>query len=113
VPKRWFGIGIAPCRWIARLINRSDIMNEKQQTPPHDSKAGVDERKQGPTSIQGAEARELEDGGRGSVETDAGKESKRKTPDRTGGVPESGKDVGLRGTPDIAEAAKSGNRGRN
>jgi len=65
----------------------------------------------GPLSIAGVEASDLPGGGRGSVETDRGKESARKLPQNTGGV--LGGDVGLHGTPDIAEADQHGGRGKN
>lgn len=65
----------------------------------------------GPTGIEGVEASDLPDQGRGPVETDYGKEAARKTPDRTGGI--IGGDVGMRGTPDAAAADDDGGRKRN
>lgn len=65
----------------------------------------------GPTSIDGVEARDLPDGGRGGVETDHHHEHARKLPMRTG-ENDTG-DVGLRGMPDIADAQEHGNRGKN
>jgi len=65
----------------------------------------------GPLSIAGVEASDLPGGGRGSVETDPGKELARKLPQNTGGVV--GGNVGLRGTPDLAKADKLGGRGEN
>ncbi len=65
----------------------------------------------GPLSIAGVEASDLPGGGRGSVETDRGKESARKLPQNTGGV--LGGNVGLRGTPNLAKADKLGGRGEN
>jgi hypothetical protein len=64
----------------------------------------------GPTSIQGVEASEFPDE-RGSVDTDPRRINARKTPAQTG--ENSTGDIGLRGTPDIAEAADHGHRKRN
>lgn len=69
------------------------------------------EETSGPTGIDGLEASELPDKGRGSVDTSIGKEMARKTPDHTGGV--IGGDVGIRAFPDTAEAADHGPRGKN
>ena len=65
----------------------------------------------GPTDIEGAEASELPDKGRGPVETDRGKELRRKPPAQTGGV--IGGDVGIEATPDIADARDHGGRKKN
>ncbi len=75
------------------------------------TRGSVDQRRQGPTSLQGAEASELPDKGRGPVETDPGREAARKTPGQTGGV--IGGDTGLRAMPDSAEADDHGSRKRN
>lgn len=83
-------------------------MAEKHHIRPD---ASVEEYKQGPTSIHGAEASELPDKGRGPVETDRGKEGKRNLPHRTGGDPAG--EVGMRGTPDISDADEGGGRKRN
>lgn len=71
---------------------------------------GLDQRQKGPTSLEGAEASELPDKGRGSVETDYGKEAGRKTPEHSGGP--IGGDAGIRGMPDAAEADDHGYRGK-
>jgi len=68
----------------------------------------------GPASIQGVEASDLPDKGRGPVETNIGKEMSRKAPQNLGGnTQEEGGDVGLRATPDAADAADHGGHGRN
>ena len=68
----------------------------------------------GPRSIEGVEASDLPDKGRGSVDENIGKALKRKTPDHTGGTPqETGGDVGLRAHPDAADADDHGGRGKN
>ena len=67
----------------------------------------------GPTDIDGAEASELPDKGRGPVETDFGKEARRKMPQRTGGIVGDGTDVGLDALPDIADARDHGGRKKN
>ena len=65
----------------------------------------------GPRDIEGVEASDLPGKGRGSVETDYGKEARRKTPDHTGGV--TGGDTGMRAMPDSAEADDHGHRKHN
>ena len=65
----------------------------------------------GPTSILGVEARDLPDGGRGNPDTDHHHEHARKLPMQTG-QNDTG-DVGLRGTPDVADAQDHGNRKHN
>ena len=68
----------------------------------------------GPRSIEGVEASDLPDKGRGTVDENIGKAMKRKTPDRTGGTPqETGGDVGIRAFPDSADAADHGPRKHN
>jgi hypothetical protein len=67
----------------------------------------------GPQDIDGAAASELPDHGRGSVDSDAGKQAGRKLPRQTGGLGADGDDVGLAGTPDIADARDHGSRKRN
>jgi hypothetical protein len=68
----------------------------------------------GPRSIEGAEASELPGKGRGGVDQEPGKMLKRKTPDKTGGLPqETGGDVGLRAMPYVAVAGDHGNRKHN
>jgi hypothetical protein len=69
----------------------------------------------GPLSIEGLEASELPDKGRGDVFTDAGKEGKRNLPQNTGETigPGASHQTGLRGDPDVADAAKSGGRKHN
>jgi len=68
----------------------------------------------GPTSIEGVEASDLPDKGRGNTDQDAGKAIKRKTPAQTGGLPqELGSDVGIRAEPDIADAKDHGHRKHN
>jgi hypothetical protein len=65
----------------------------------------------GPTSTQGVEARDLPDGGRGSVETDQHHEHARKLPQQTG--ENTTGDVGVRAFPNAADAADHGNRKKN
>jgi len=68
----------------------------------------------GPTSIEGVEASDLPDKGRGSVDENIGKALRRKTPDKTGGTPQvTGGDVGLRAFPGSADAKDHGPRGKN
>ena len=67
--------------------------------------------KVGPTDADGVEASDLPDHGRGPVETNIGKELRRKPPMRTG-ENETG-ETGLRGNPEVADAADHGGRKRN
>jgi hypothetical protein len=67
-----------------------------------------DYSKVGPTSIEGVEASDLPDKGRGDVFTDTSKEAGRKLPQQTGQW-ETG-DTGLKGDPDIADADEHGHQ---
>ena len=69
----------------------------------------------GPTSIEGAEASQLADGGRGSVETDPGKELDRTPPHHTGEAVDSdvNQDIGIAGTPQMREADQESVDGRH
>ena len=69
------------------MANGNDRDNSQKTSPDHPV---------GPTSIDGVEARDLPDGGRGSAETDHHREHARKLPHQTGGEIGSGTDVGLR-----------------
>jgi hypothetical protein len=64
----------------------------------------------GPTSIQGLEASELPDE-RGSVDTDPRRIAARKLPGQTG-ESQTG-EVGIRGEPEVADAADHGGRKHN
>lgn len=77
--------------------DRSDVQND-------------DFARIGPLSIEGVEASDLPDKGRGPVETDPDHEAARNLPQNTGTI--SG-EVGIRGTPDIADAAQHGGRKGN
>ena len=61
----------------------------------------------GPRSIDGVEASDLPDHGRGPVETNPGKELRRKLSQSTGAI-EPTAEVGLRGEPEIADADQHG-----
>ena len=71
-----------------------------------------DFEKVGPRSIDGVEASDLPDKGRGSVETNPGKELRRKLPQTTGAIG-TGDDVGIRAEPDVADAQDHGHRKKN
>ena len=96
--------------------NNDNIVHET--IPDHEpSQAALDRRGEGPTSLEGVEASDLPDGGRGGVEHDWGHQAARKTPDKTGGAipdvagrPERG-EVGARGTPAAADADDHAGRG--
>ncbi len=81
--------------------------------PERTSNAASDFSKIGPLSVEGVEASDLPDKGRGSVDTAISKEMARKLPQQIGGALGDGSDVGLRGTPDIADADEHGGQGRN
>jgi hypothetical protein len=68
----------------------------------------------GPTSLEGVEASDFPDKGRGSVDENIGKTLRRKTPDKIGGSPqETGGDVGMRAMPGSADADDHGSRKHN
>lgn len=86
----------------------------KTHNPGAEEHGGAtDQQGTGPTSIEGVEASDLPDKGRGPVEQNIGKELRRKPPQRTGGKIGEGTDVGLRAEPDIADAADHGGRKHN
>ena len=85
-------------------------MNQQQQ-PQQPAEKTIYQVGEGPTSIEGVEARDLPDKGRGPVETIPGKELARKTPMQTGGTING--DVGLRATPDAADSKDHGHRKHN
>lgn len=66
----------------------------------------ADYEKVGPRSIEGVEADDLPDEGRGDVFSDPGKEAGRKLPSQTGQWGPG--DTGLRGDPDVADAKQHG-----
>lgn len=69
----------------------------------------------GPTSIEGVEANDLPNGGRGSVESDPGHELDRHLPQHTGEVVDSdiNNDVGMTGHPTAREADDERTLGRH
>ena len=73
----------------------------------------TDQVGEGPRDIEGAAASELADGGRGSVDTNFGKQARRKRPDQIGGLGSNGEDVGLVGTPEMADVRQHGRRKHN
>jgi hypothetical protein len=81
------------------------------QKPAGDKPRNFDYRKVGPTSIEGVEASDLPDKGRGPVETDFGKEAGRNLPQQTG--EDSMGQTGLRAEGDIVEADARGGRKHN
>lgn len=84
-------------------------MADQKQNPERKSASA---HATGPTSVQGLEASELPDKGRGGPETSPGKELARKLPIQTGAVGE-GADVGLAATPESADQRDHGSRKRN
>jgi hypothetical protein len=95
---------------MAKSTNRKSKTTPAPKSPPARGR-NKDYRKVGPTSIEGVEASDLPDKGRGPVETNMGKEARRNIPNRTGGV--IGGEVGMRGMPDVTEADARGGRKRN
>jgi hypothetical protein len=80
--------------------------NDQKQTPEKMLNHPV-----GPTSGAGVEARDLPDHGYGNPDMDERHEHARKLPQQTG--QNDTDDVGLRGTPQVADAADHGNRKHN
>jgi hypothetical protein len=89
------------------------MTNQQPQQPQDTNDPNRNLYQQGPLSIEGVEARDLPDKGRGSLETIAGKELRRKVPNRTGAAPGTGTDVGMAATPDIADLRDHGHRKHN
>jgi hypothetical protein len=89
--------------------NERNQPNQPQQHLERDNsnRAPADYAKVGPTSIEGVEASDLPDDGRGDVFTNISKEAGRKLPPQTGQWGDAG-DTGLRGDPDIADAKQHG-----
>lgn len=87
------------------MAHKQKSGNSKKSSPQDPGRL-KDYRKVGPTSIEGVEASDLPDKGRGPESTNIGKQTARKLPPQTGEW-ESG-DTGLRGDPDIADAAEHG-----
>lgn len=92
------------------MTNEKKSGNVQSNTQQH----GIDDdfAKIGPTSIEGVEASDLPDQGRGDVFTNPSKEAGRKLPSQTGQWGADG-DTGLRGDPDIADADEHGHRKHN
>lgn len=80
----------------------SNSANARETGQPNDY------AKVGPTSIDGVEASDLPDKGRGDVFTNISKEAGQKLPQQTGQW-ETG-DTGLKGDPDIADADEHGHQ---
>lgn len=74
--------------------------------PDNGAYSPADFEKVGPRSIEGVEASDLPDEGRGDVFTEPSKEAGRKLPQQTGQWGEG--DTGLRGDPDVADAKEHG-----
>ena len=93
-------------------LSRDQKRDEDAKASNVEQNPGVpsDFAKVGPRSIEGVEASDLPDSGRGPVETSPGKELRRKLPQTTGGEIGSATDVGIRGEPDVADAEGHGHR---
>lgn len=84
-------------------------MAQQQGQSSDQSNAGrspADYEKVGPRSVEGVEASDLPDKGRGDPFTEISKEAGRKLPQQTGQWGEG--DTGLRGDPDVADAKEHG-----
>ena len=88
-------------------------MHRSKKAIPRPDGGTTDQVGEGPRDIDGAAASELPDHGRGTVDTDFGKQAARKLPSQTGGLAGDGEDVGITATPDIAEARRHGGRKHN
>lgn len=80
----------------------------RQPSPSQPNQTNRTLYQQGPISIEGVEARDLPDKGRGAPETSPGKELRRKVPNRTGGV--LGGDIGIAGSHEINDVRSHGHR---
>lgn len=85
--------------------------SRQPQSQQGDARRPADYDKVGPLSIDGVEASDLPDKGRGDVFTNIGKEAARKLPQQTGDMGDG--QTGLRGDPDVAKAHNHGGRGKN
>lgn len=85
--------------------------SQQSQSRQGDTRRPADYDKVGPLSIEGVEASDLPDKGRGDVFTNMGKEAGRKLPQQMGDMGDG--QTGLRGDPDVAEAHNHGGRGKN
>lgn len=88
------------------------MANQRQRTRRPVGGA-TDQVGEGPRDIDGLEASQLPDKGRGSVDTDRGKQLGRKPPGLTGGLGGDGDDVGLAGEPEVADIRDHGHRKHN
>jgi hypothetical protein len=87
---------------------------KEDQTQPQQQKENwspTDFEKVGPRSIEGVEASDLPDKGRGDLSTNPSKEAGRKLPQQTGQWDEG--DTGLRADPEVADAGEHGHRKHN
>ena len=95
--------------------HRDPAQPQQPQPSPDDSRRLKDFEKVGPHSIDGLEASELPDKGRGDVFTDPAQEGKRRLPQETGETvgPGSIGEAGLRAEMDVGDADRHGGRKRN
>jgi hypothetical protein len=91
---------------------RKGQTNKAKPSDAPASRSPADYEKVGPTSIEGVEASDLPDKGRGDVFTDPSREAGRRLPQQTG---EWGSgETGLAGDPEIADSRQHGrSRGRS
>ena len=94
------------------MSDQTQQTNQPQQHQYQPNSAPADYEKVGPRSVEGLEASELPDGGRGDAFTDMSNEAGRKLPPQTGQWGSEG-DTGLRGDPDIADASDHGRSRKN
>ncbi len=87
--------------------NNQNQVQPQQHQYQQGNYSPADYEKVGPRSVEGLEASELPDGGRGNQFTNISKEAGRKLPPQTGQWGSDG-DTGLRGDPDVADAKDHG-----
>lgn len=94
-------------------MTRNDRQQRNADRPQR--RSGDTDHAKGPTSIEGVEASDLPDKGRGSVETEPGHELARHLPHHTGEVADSeiNTDIGIAGNPQIREADEEKFLGRH
>jgi len=83
--------------------SKTNQAQQPPQQPAREDAQGYD--KVGPISIEGIEARDFPDKGRGSIETETAHEAKRIMPQQSGAIDQEG---GMRASLDISDADRHG-----
>src|SRR3954468_14857470 len=100
-----------PHRRTIRHTTKKSEMKQQDQSQPSSTEQRDETNKRRFVDQTGVEARDLPDGGRDTVETDAHREAKRNLPQQHGG--ELGSDGGIRGDRQMSDADDHGGRKHN